>query len=286
MIGPVKIVTAAGRGVVAFATMAMVVLLLMRAALLLAVMLLLLLLLVLRVMMVMVMMMVVMVVIQRGRGRRGRGQSGPTRTGRRAAGTSAERRRRFHRLHLGLHQGGENGLETRHLHAASATAATGVVRRHRFVGDVGGNRRRRHRHLVAAACHLRRRHIGTLSLIGGDRRRRGDRRVAIVCGAGTIGPLPKRSQDLPLLRPSSLLPFPRLADLAAAPVLRRRQFLQEARQHHKRAGSASPCRGKRGFRSLSPSPLSGMYVSPRRSFASRVRSLIFERNFRRDDLLC
>lgn len=258
MIDPVKIVTAAGRGVVAFATMAMVVLLLMRATLLLTVMLLLLLLLVLRMMMVMVMMMMMMMVIQRRRGRRGRGQSGPARTGRRAAGTSAERRRRFHRLNLGLHQGGENGLETRHLHAASATAATGVVRRHRFVGDVGGNRRRRHRHLVAAACHLRRRHIGTLPLIGGDRRR-GDRHVAIVCGAGTIGPLPKRSQVLLLLRLSSLLPFPRLAVLAAAPVLRRRQFLQEARQHHKRAGSASPCRGKRGFRSLSPSSLPDMY---------------------------
>jgi len=179
----IEVITPTRCGVVTSATMA-VVLLMMLALLLM------LLLLLLRMMMMMMMMMVV-VMVQWGGGRRGRGQSRSTRTGGRAAGTPAKRRRRFHRLHLGLHQGSEDGLETRHFH----TTAAAIVRRHRLVGDVGS--RRRHRHLFA--CLRRRRHITTL--IGGDR---GDRRraIAIGFGAGTIGPLPKRSQAL-------LLPFRR-----------------------------------------------------------------------------
>lgn len=168
------------------------------------------LLLLLRKLMVMVVMMV-MVMVQWGRGRRGRSQSRSTWTGGRAAGTSAERRRRLHRLHLRLHQGGENGLEARHFHAAAAA----IVRRHRFVGDVRSRWRHRHRHLFA--CLGRRRHV--TSLIGGDRGNR-RRATAIGCGAGTIGPLPKRSQTL-------LFPFRR----GGTPVVCWWQFLQEARQH-------------------------------------------------------
>lgn len=158
----------------------------------------------------MVVMMVVMM-IQWGRGRRGWGQSRSTGTGGRAAGTSAKCRRRLHRLHFRLHQGGEDSLETCYFHATAAA----IVRRHRFVGDVGSRRRHRHRHLFT--CLRRRRHITTL--IGGDRDDR-RRAIAIGCGAGTIGPLPKRSQAL-------LLP----SRHNGTPVVRWRQLLQEARQH-------------------------------------------------------
>jgi len=189
----VEVITLAGRGVVTPAAMAMMLLSLL---------------LVLLRMMMMVMMMVVM--IQRGGGRRGRGQSEPARTRGCTAGASAERRRRLHRLHLRLHQGGEDGLETGHLHAAAT-----IVRRHRLIGDVGSRRRHRHRHLLAC---LRRCHI---TAFGGDR----DDRCAIV--RATIGPLPVRSQARPLLGDDTVL-------------RRRRQFLQEARQHHKPTRSVSP----------------------------------------------
>lgn len=211
MIRVVEVITLAGRGVMTSATMAVMLLMMMMMLALLLIVLLLLLLL-LRMMMMVVMMVVMM--IQWGRGRRGRGQSRSTRTGGCTAGTSAKCRRCLHRLHFRLHQGGEDSLETRYFHAAAAA----IVRRHRLVGDVGSRRRHRHRHLFA--CLRRRRHI--TALIGGDRDDR-RRAIAIGCGAGTIGPLPKRSQAL-------LLPFRH----NGTPVVVRcgwRQLLQEARQH-------------------------------------------------------
>lgn len=208
----VEIIALAGGGVVTFTTMA--VMLLMMLAFLLIVLLLLL----LRMMLMMMMRMMMVGVVQWRGGRRGRGQSRSTRTGGCATGTSAERRRCLHRFHLRFHQGSENGLETSHFHATAAA----IVRRHRLVGDVGSRRRHRHRHLFT--CPRRLRHI---TLIGSYRAA-----AAIGCDAGTIGPLPKRSQTvgLPFLRDG-------------VPVVRCWQLLQEARQHqagclnhHRRTG--------------------------------------------------
>lgn len=215
----------------------------------------------------MVMMMVVMV--QWGGGRRGRGQSRSARTGGRATGTSAQSRRCLHRFHLRFHQGGEDGLETRHFHATAAA----IVRRHRLVGDVGSRRRHRHRHLFT--CPRRLRHI---TLIGSYR---GDRcAVAIGCDAGTIGPLPKRSQTvgLPFLRDG-------------APVVRWWQFLQEARQHqagylshHRRTGKRERERFPQilsrllSSRDVANVPLTAPFINLPRDFRATLLTIFFPRN--------
>lgn len=103
------------------------------------------------VVMVVVMMMMTlpsMLVIKGGGGGRRWGESEPARAGRRATRTLAQSRGRFDRLHLRLHQGGEDGLEACHLH----TTAT-IVRGHCLVSDIGGGRSHRH-HLFTCLRHI------------------------------------------------------------------------------------------------------------------------------------
>lgn len=252
----IKVITAARRRVMTSATVTMM--LLMMLALFLIVLLMLLLLLLLRVMMVMMVVMMMVMIIQRGGGRRGWGQSRSTRTCRCTTGTSAHRRWRLHCLHFCLHQGSEDSLETRHFHATAAA----IVRRHRLVGDVGSRRRHRHRHLFTCP---RRRHI---TLIGGDR---DDRRAAAIgCGAGTIGPLPERSQTL------RALPFLR----NDGPVVRWRQFLQEARQHQADRPTSPPYRRKRAdsIRVLSPLRWTAPFINLPRDFRATTLTIFFPRN--------
>lgn len=140
------------------------------------------------VVMVVMMMMTLpsMLVIKGGGGGRCWGESEPARAGRRATRTLAQGRGCLDRLHLGLHQGGEDGLEACHLH----TTAT-IVRGHCLVSDIGGGRSHRH-HLFAYPGHI--------TFTGLDR----DHFVIGTVAGLLQGPLTERSQNrrtriLPLL---------------------------------------------------------------------------------------
>ena len=140
------------------------------------------------VVMVVMMMMTLpsMLVVKGGGGGRRRGESEPARAGRRATGTLAQGRGCFDRLHLGLDQGGEDGLEACHLH----TTAT-IVRGHCLVSDIGCGRSHRH-HLFAYRGHI------TFTGLDCDH-------FVIGTVAGLLqGPLTERSQN------TGILPLPLL----------------------------------------------------------------------------